>query len=72
MKRIIAILLFLLAAGVVIFLILYPKFKETKLRPQVKDFEDCVKAGYPVMESYPRQCSLPSGRFFVENFIPQN
>jgi len=32
----------------------------------VNSFEDCVAAGYPVMESYPRQCATPSGEIFVE------
>ncbi len=35
-------------------------------RSQIKSFEDCVQAGYPVMESYPRQCRLPDGTTFVE------
>ncbi|MBI5530568.1 MAG: hypothetical protein HY918_03645 [Candidatus Doudnabacteria bacterium] len=33
---------------------------------EIQTFEQCVRAGNPVMESYPRQCSLPSGKFFVE------
>jgi|GEM_PF-1441708 len=32
----------------------------------VNNFDDCVKAGYPVMESYPRQCKTPDGRIFTE------
>ncbi len=32
----------------------------------ITDFEGCVAAGYPVMESYPRQCALPNGTVFVE------
>lgn len=27
------------------------------LNNSIDDFNDCVRAGYPVMESYPRQCS---------------
>ncbi|MBP9697942.1 MAG: Gmad2 immunoglobulin-like domain-containing protein [Candidatus Moranbacteria bacterium] len=34
--------------------------------PVVNSFEDCEKAGYPVMESYPRQCATPDGRTFAE------
>ncbi len=71
MKKVIAILFFLLVAGAVIFLILYPKLKETSSRPKVNNFEECVKVGYPVMESYPRQCSSPGGRNFVETFVPE-
>jgi hypothetical protein len=33
---------------------------------QVSSFEECVAAGYPVMESYPRQCQTPDGQNFVE------
>jgi hypothetical protein len=34
--------------------------------PEVLSFEDCAAAGYPVMESYPRQCRTPDGRLYVE------
>lgn len=30
------------------------------------DFEDCLKSGFPVMESYPRQCRDDAGRTFIE------
>ena len=39
--------------------------------PVVLSFEDCAAAGYPVMESYPRQCRTPDGRLYVEE-IPEN
>lgn len=32
----------------------------------IMSFEDCEAAGYPVMESYPRQCALPDGRVYAE------
>ncbi len=32
----------------------------------VNSFADCVAAGNPVMESYPRQCRSADGRLFVE------
>jgi len=32
----------------------------------ILSFEDCLKAGYPVMESYPRQCKTPDGKTFAE------
>lgn len=34
---------------------------------KIDSFEDCVSAGNPVMESYPRQCRTASGDLFVEN-----
>lgn len=36
----------------------------------VNSFEDCEQAGYPVMESYPRQCRTSDGRLFVEIIPP--
>ena len=71
MKKIIATLLFLLAAGAVIFLILYPKLRQAKPGPVVNNFEECAAAGYPVLESYPRQCSAPGGKVFVEVLIEE-
>ncbi len=70
-RKIIAILFFLLAAFAVAFLALYPSIKERKNISKITDFESCAKAGYPIMESYPRQCSLPDGRFFAESIIPE-
>ncbi len=32
----------------------------------VNSFEECVAAGYPVMESFPRQCRSEDGNLFVE------
>ena len=34
---------------------------------EINSFDDCVDAGFPVMESYPRQCMTSDGRGFVEN-----
>ena len=41
----------------------------TKVEPanlKVDNFEQCLKAGNPVMESYPRQCKTPAGKIFIE------
>lgn len=32
----------------------------------VMSFNDCMKAGYPVLESHPRQCKTPDGRTYAE------
>ncbi len=34
---------------------------------KISNFEMCSLAGYPVMESYPRQCKTPGGETFSEN-----
>lgn len=31
----------------------------------VATYEECVDAGYPILESYPMQCKTPDGRTFV-------
>ncbi|PIR82824.1 hypothetical protein COU20_00140 [Candidatus Kaiserbacteria bacterium CG10_big_fil_rev_8_21_14_0_10_59_10] len=36
----------------------------------VQSFEECVAAGNPVMESYPRQCRSADGQLFVEDVPP--
>jgi hypothetical protein len=38
----------------------------------VSSFEECVAAGYPVAESYPRQCHTPGGQSFTEDVNGQN
>ena len=46
----------------------------------ITNFEECVEAGFPVMESYPRQCRVGDGDTFTEelsdedkvNLIPNN
>ncbi|KND47493.1 MAG: hypothetical protein AB199_03625 [Parcubacteria bacterium C7867-004] len=36
----------------------------------IMSFSDCEAAGYPIMESYPRQCKVPDGRTYAEE-IPE-
>ncbi len=36
----------------------------------IASFEDCVLAGYPILESHPRQCKTPDGRTYAEE-IPE-
>ncbi len=32
----------------------------------ITNFEECVAAGYSIMESYPRQCRTPEGSLYTE------
>jgi hypothetical protein len=32
----------------------------------ITNFQECIDAGYPAMESYPRQCAVPGGDTFTE------
>ena len=45
---------------------IYATLNESVDVKTVLSFEDCVKAGYPVMESYPRRCATPDGRTYTE------
>ncbi len=58
-----AIGLLVVLAVVGVGYLLWPK--QTTL-PVVNSFEECVAAGNPVMESYPRQCRSADGKLFVE------
>jgi hypothetical protein len=40
--------------------------EDDKMVKEITDFDECVIAGNPVMESYPRQCRA-DGKIFVEN-----
>ncbi|KKR80184.1 MAG: hypothetical protein UU73_C0006G0012 [Candidatus Daviesbacteria bacterium GW2011_GWA1_41_61] len=59
------ILLAVLLLGVVSAIYLFGNQKE-KLSG-ITSFDECLKAGYPVMESYPRQCKTADGKEFVED-----
>lgn len=50
-------------AALVIWLNIFRTVDEGKT---ISSFDECVQAGYPVMESFPRQCRTPDGRTFVE------
>jgi hypothetical protein len=38
---------------------------------EMNSFDDCAKAGYPILESHPRQCRTPDGRVFVEPVLSE-
>jgi hypothetical protein len=53
-----------------IILGVYMLTRQNALAPVVMSFETCMAAGYPVMESHPRQCKTPAGLTYAEE-IPQ-
>jgi len=59
-------------ASLAIFLGMWYGFFFNNKTPQITvlSFEDCVKAGYPVIESDPRQCKTPDGRTYAEEIMP--
>jgi len=66
-KKVITIGIIVVVALVIIVggIFLYQTNKEKQVK-EVANFEQCAESGYPVMESYPRQCRTPDGRVFVE------
>ena len=53
----------------IIFFIVMPKIRENREKNNqfnITNFEECVAAGNPVMESFPRQCATPDGKIFFE------
>lgn len=63
-KLIIGIIIGLLIVGLGIGIFIYSKRSVTI--SEISSFEECVKAGYPILETYPRQCKAPDGRVFSE------
>lgn len=50
----------------VIALLLAGAYLARQKPPVVNNFEDCIRAGYPSLLSYPGQCNTPDGRHFVQ------
>lgn len=37
-----------------------------KASSRIESYEDCVKAGYPVLKSFPPSCATPDGKMFQQ------
>lgn len=67
-----------LSAGYFVYYIDAKKAGKLPVAESINSFEDCAKH-YPVMESYPEQCSTPDGEHFTreltqeenKNLIPE-
>lgn len=56
-----------LVVGVVIGVFIFAAGRPNQTSGQpINSFEDCAAAGYPIAESYPRQCIVPGGPGFTE------
>lgn len=53
--------------GVLLLILAASLYWRNNPDPIVSDFFECVEAGNPVMESYPRQCRDEDGNGFVED-----
>lgn len=59
--KLITVFVVLLIASILVW-----KYQKTSKIQNISTFEECAKAGYPIMESYPEQCKTPNGRNFTK------
>lgn len=63
------------AIGIVIIVLIIAVFllnrtsSNNSANDTITDFAQCARAGYPVNESFPRQCKTPDGKVFIEENI---
>lgn len=57
---------FLILVGIILGWYGHALYVKSDSVKTVTNFKECADAGYPVMESYPRQCKTPDGKNFVE------
>lgn len=67
MKKILLILFVFLILALIVVVYFYGSEKRAVL--EIQNFEECAQNGFPVAESYPRQCRTPDGRMFTEEII---
>lgn len=54
------------------FFLFFNKEKDIGIKDdEITSFEECVKAGYPILESYPEQCYTTDGKHFVREFFKE-
>jgi len=67
--------LIVLIAAFIILGALTVKFLQKKIdQPQlsvITNFDECAKAGYPIQETYPERCVVPTGQVFVREIKTQ-
>ena len=54
---------------IVVALGIWMYFVMNKSEVYITSYEECVAAGYPILESYPEQCKTPSGKTFVHQIV---
>lgn len=66
-KYFIGALIALILIGIAMFIAYNQQTRQSSI--VITNFEECIKAGNPVLESYPAQCRTPDGKHFVEEII---
>lgn len=67
MKKTIISILIIIVLLIVAVIVYYLSRSEESPEIVINNFEECVAAGNPVMESYPRQCRIEGGETFTED-----
>jgi hypothetical protein len=65
-KFTLASILLVIGMLIVIAFLVFFYVSERGAMKTINSIADCAESGYPVAESYPRQCRTPDGRLFVE------
>lgn len=64
-KKILIFLVIIVVIGITVY---FTMFKPDEVPiTDINNFEECISAGYPAMESYPRRCNTPDGKTFTED-----
>lgn len=58
-------IIWILALLILVAMLVYPLLIK-KMPPAISSFQECLDAGYPIMESYPRQCNADGNNFVEE------
>ena len=65
------IIISLVVLSVLVLLVCFMVFRSTeKPNKKIMSFQDCADAGFPIAQSYPRQCRTPDGLTFAEEITP--
>lgn len=62
-KNIIGVTLVIAAVALALVFVFF--FIDDQQNQAVTSFDECVAAGYPILESYPEQCRTPDGKSFT-------
>ncbi|MCO6431443.1 MAG: hypothetical protein J5J00_11330 [Deltaproteobacteria bacterium] len=53
-----------------VILMAFPACSTAADKAPISSYEECVKAGYPIMKSFPARCAVPGGKVFTQEIKP--
>jgi hypothetical protein len=59
-------LIWIAALLILIAMLIYPQLIKKDSPVAINSFQECMDAGYPIMESYPRQCNNGTQTFIED------